>query len=199
MDQDELKWAINIWSQKTEWSYKISSREKGLLKGPMPSDVLGQLEHQGCCPAGVLVLLQLGMPSLQGFLWTFHQFHSMTHGIMWPTIGEVRVILLSLGSCCLSALPTTKTILSKTFLVVQWLRLHTSNAGDVDSIPGWGTKIPHATHHGKKKQQHTFLADFRLSSKSLPRNYLQLLYDWHCSGDQDMNKTIPTLKHFIIC
>lgn len=82
MGQKELKGAINIWSQKTEWSYKIPSREKELLKGPMPSDVLGQLEHQGCGPAGVLVLLQLGMPSLQGFLWMCHQFHSMTHGIM---------------------------------------------------------------------------------------------------------------------
>ena len=27
--------------------------------------------------------------------------------------------------------------------MVQWLRL-SSNAGDVDLIPGWGTKIPHA-------------------------------------------------------
>ena len=37
-------------------------------------------------------------------------------------------------------------------LVVQWLRLHVSNAGDLGSIPGRGTrlhfsklKIPHAT------------------------------------------------------
>ena len=190
MGQEELKWAINIWSQKTEWSYKTSSREKGLLKAPEPSDALGQLEHQGCCPAG--------MPSLQGFLWMCHRFHSMTHGIMWSTRGEVRVILLSLGSCCLSALPTTKTILSKTFLVVQCLRLHTSNTGDVGSIPGWRTKIPHAAHHGGKKQ-HTFLANFRLSSKSLHRDYLHFLYDWHCARDQDMNKTIPAFKYFRIC
>ena len=31
-----------------------------------------------------------------------------------------------------------------TYLVVQWLRLHASTARDVGSIPGWGTKIPHA-------------------------------------------------------
>ena len=30
-------------------------------------------------------------------------------------------------------------------MAVQWLRLCTSNAGAVGSIPGWGTKIPHAT------------------------------------------------------
>ena len=30
------------------------------------------------------------------------------------------------------------------FLVDQWLELHTSTAGDVGSIPGWGTQIPHS-------------------------------------------------------
>ena len=39
-----------------------------------------------------------------------------------------------------------------TSLKVQWLRLHASNAGDVGSIPGQGTKILHATGCGKKKQ-----------------------------------------------
>ena len=34
--------------------------------------------------------------------------------------------------------------LGRTSLVVQWLELCTSNAGNVDLIPGWGTKIPHA-------------------------------------------------------
>ena len=28
-----------------------------------------------------------------------------------------------------------------TYLVVQWLRLYTSDAGHVGSIPVWGTKI----------------------------------------------------------
>jgi len=31
-----------------------------------------------------------------------------------------------------------------TSLTVQWLRLHTSNAGVLGLIPGQGTKIPHA-------------------------------------------------------
>ena len=31
-----------------------------------------------------------------------------------------------------------------TSLVVQWLGLHASTAGGQGSIPGWGTKIPHA-------------------------------------------------------
>ena len=35
-------------------------------------------------------------------------------------------------------------------LVVQWLRLCTANAGGVGSIPGLGTKIPHAMWNGQK-------------------------------------------------
>ena len=30
-------------------------------------------------------------------------------------------------------------------LLVQWLQLHTSNARGLGSIPGWGTRFPHAT------------------------------------------------------
>ena len=41
-------------------------------------------------------------------------------------------------------------------LVVQRLRLCTSKAGAMGSIPGWGTKIPGAAWHGqniKKKKK----------------------------------------------
>ena len=37
--------------------------------------------------------------------------------------------------------------------VVQWLRLHASNAGGVGSIPGQGTKIPHASQCGQIKKK----------------------------------------------
>ena len=37
-----------------------------------------------------------------------------------------------------------------TSLVAQWLRLHAPEAGDMGSIPGQGTKIPHAAWHGEK-------------------------------------------------
>ena len=40
--------------------------------------------------------------------------------------------------------------------VVQWLRLHASNAGGMGSIPGQGTKIPHAAQCGQiKTHTHT--------------------------------------------
>ena len=37
-----------------------------------------------------------------------------------------------------------------TFLAVQWLRLRTPNAQGTGSIPGRGTKIPHATRCSQK-------------------------------------------------
>lgn len=36
--------------------------------------------------------------------------------------------------------------------VVQWLKFLASNARTMGSIPDQGTKIPHATRHGKKKE-----------------------------------------------
>ena len=42
-------------------------------------------------------------------------------------------------------------LLGGTFLVVQWLKLHHSNAGGTGLIPSQGTKIPHATGPEKKK------------------------------------------------
>ena len=34
---------------------------------------------------------------------------------------------------------------------IQWLSLHTFNAGGMSLIPGWGNKIPHATCPSKKQ------------------------------------------------
>ena len=39
--------------------------------------------------------------------------------------------------------------------MVQWLRLHTSTAGGTGSIPGWGTKIPHAERCSQNKIKFT--------------------------------------------
>ena len=44
-------------------------------------------------------------------------------------------------------------------LVVQWLRFHAFIAGGTSSIPGWGTKIPHAAWCGQKKKKQT-ISDF---------------------------------------
>ena len=39
--------------------------------------------------------------------------------------------------------------MNREFPVVQWLEIHASTAGDMNSIPAQGTKIPHA----KKKRE----------------------------------------------
>ena len=41
------------------------------------------------------------------------------------------------------------------FLVVQWLRLRAPNLGGLGSIPGQGSRIPHASRHGKTNKQKT--------------------------------------------
>ena len=47
---------------------------------------------------------------------------------------------------------------SRVFLVVQWLRLSTSNAGGKGSTLGWGTKIPCAAWHSQKNlKKHTYI------------------------------------------
>ena len=64
----------------------------------------------------------------------------------------------------------------RTSLVVQWLKLFTSNAGGVGLIPGWGTKIAHAAEHGqkwKKKKKADIQTRFNISNlktqnKNLP-------------------------------
>ena len=43
----------------------------------------------------------------------------------------------------------SKTVDTGTSLVVQWVRLHVSNAGATDSIPGQRAKILHAVWCGQ--------------------------------------------------
>ena len=54
------------------------------------------------------------------------------------------------GSCTSIRLNITS---SPTSPEVQWLRLWAFTAGDTDLIPGWRTKIPHATWEGQKKKK----------------------------------------------
>ena len=46
--------------------------------------------------------------------------------------------------------PRIRRLLLGLPVVVQWLRLHASNAGAAGSIPGQGTRILHAVQHIKK-------------------------------------------------
>ena len=59
-----------------------------------------------------------------------------------PALYEIMAILPS----------TRKSLLRGASLVVQWLRLCASPAGDAVSTPGQGPKIPHAEQCGQKKE-----------------------------------------------
>ena len=49
----------------------------------------------------------------------------------------------------------------RTSPVVQWLRPHTLNAEGMGLIPGWGTKIPHATQRGQEKKSREAFKTFK--------------------------------------
>ena len=59
----------------------------------------------------------------------------------WKRCRGLLVFILTHWKCYLN------NCLSGTSLVVQWLRLHSFKAGGLGSIPGRGTKIPHAVRH----------------------------------------------------
>ena len=60
--------------------------------------------------------------------------------------------LLELVNYVIQSLQNT----SGTALVVQWVRLHTPNAGDLGSIPGWGTR---SHMHAATKSLHATTKD----------------------------------------
>ena len=72
------------------------------------------------------------------------------------SLGELREIVKDREACCAAAhrvteLDTTGQLNDKvTSLVVQWLSVSVSNIGGEGSIPGQGTKIPHALWHVQK-------------------------------------------------
>ena len=65
-------------------------------------------------------------------------------------------------------MPETQNGNKGTSLVVQWLRLHTSTAGDMGSIPGRGTKIPHGAQGSQKKKNGN--KEWLLGRQKRPRN-----------------------------
>ena len=61
-----------------------------------------------------------------------------------------------------------------TFLEVQWLKLHASNIGGARSIPGQGTKIPHAAQGSQDIKKKT-------KTKNLLKNIHKHTYVHICS------------------
>ena len=89
-----------------------------------------------------------GLPTL--FNWNFHSL--VFYCRAKETINKMKRQPMD-GKKIYANDATDKRVISGTSLVVQWLRLCASNAGGADSIPGRGTKIPHAMQCGKKKKE----------------------------------------------
>ena len=66
-----------------------------------------------------------------------------SHPCHWFTIPEIFQEIKASQDCQEKDFPRLS-------LVVQWLRLHVPSEGDMDLIPGQGTKILHALLSGKK-------------------------------------------------
>ena len=70
-------------------------------------------------------------------------------------IGQIKFIcgLSLVGDYFFENSHLERSVSDGNFLVVQWLRLHTSTAGDTGPIPGWGIKILHVMWPKKKKRE----------------------------------------------
>ena len=85
-----------------------------------------------------------------------------------------------------------------TSLAVQWLRLRASTAGGMGSIPGQGTKIPHAALHGQKKEKGIVVS----GPESYPRRGERKREDKDCRGScpsQPLGDTSILSLGFLIC
>ena len=67
--------------------------------------------------------------------------------------GHTEVLREAISICLTTKRPCSKEKTLGTSLTVQWLGLRASTAGGVGSIPGWGTRIPHATWCGRRKEK----------------------------------------------
>ena len=76
-------------------------------------------------------------------------------------------------------------------LAVQWLRLHTSNAGGVGSIPGQGSNIPHATVWQKNKKLRGNKNGQILRNKNSIQELLEdISYHWKCEGQVEVDSDL---------
>ena len=87
-------------------------------------------------------------------------------------ICEVKILVpfSRLSSCGLIQVDVShlfEYIITGTSLVVQRLRFRPSTAGRAGSIPGWGTKIPHALWCGQKNPPKHPKHTYRVSLKRL--------------------------------
>ena len=84
---------------------------------------------------------------------------------VFDNFSSIRVLRTHNGNRIVSSINDV----GRTSLVVQWLRLHTSNAGDAGLIPGWETRIPFATWCSEKKKKALGILDIHVQRNEIKR------------------------------
>ena len=103
----------------------------------------------GCslhCPEeteAVKVHIQVTFLSKLSTSWMFFSWHRHCLSLHFAKFKNVTLIYIN---------RPVKSHISRTSLVVQWLRLCTASTRGMGSVPGGGTKIPHAMWHGPKNK-----------------------------------------------
>ena len=70
-----------------------------------------------------------------------------------------------------------------TFLVVQWLAVRTSDARGTGSLPGQGTKIPHAMWYGQEKEKKKKLKEMMLDLRLMQNQMQSYMASVDCYSD----------------
>ena len=128
-------------------------------------NVAADLQRKKSLSIGQLAGLPWPTPGFQVFAWNFSCFETLSF-YRWQQTASVVLLEVMRSLCSFSrkrlsnthhplkykwhSVKKKKNRNAGTSLVVHWLRLHVSNAGDVGSIPGQGTKVPHATVLAKR-------------------------------------------------
>ena len=87
--------------------------------------------------------------------------------------------------------PSTKKLgILGTSLVVQWLRLHASKAVGIGSIPGQGTKIPHAVQP-RKEEERSQVSYWLCVLRENAQEGVTPIGDTHYLGLQSVGFTVP--------
>lgn len=141
-----------------------------LAKIPHNSDTDGHLRNVGFYGDIMPLIVLKNKKLFIGKYWEHFEFWNSV--ILWKAV--------SIGPPSSRIQPTMYQKYSeRTSAEVLWLRLHTPNAGGMDSVPGQKPRILHSTWQGQKARTHTHIYS---GGKKPPEISQKQNLDLLCSG-----------------